>query len=120
MKTFTKRVFEDRIFQVNVTGNMHDGDILKGFTNIGSSVFLAKDSTTINSVDNTFTVSRGIVRPESMDVVTDSLTENKKGIYFRCSGGQAGAIYDILLQYESMNKDEDLESVIRVKVLDEE
>ena len=98
--TLTKRVYDERLFSVDVSGKLRSGDTVTAFDSVIASAF-----------------SGGGENPTDLSVAVASapITEDKV-LNFTCSDGQAGVTYTVALRYVS-DSETQLESIVRVKVI---
>ena len=99
----TKRVYDTRVFSVDVSRKLRDGDAVTSFTDVLSQAV----DTDLSPTNLTVTVPGD----NEYEKITDGKTLN-----FYCGGGQSGITYEVALRYVSTNETQ-LESVIRVRVV---
>ena len=100
-RALTKRAYDARLFSVDVSGKLHAGDTVTGFTSITAEV-------STSGADN----------PSALTVSRDStpISSSGKILNFRCSGGASETTYLVTLRYTTTTETQ-LESVILVKVV---
>lgn len=96
----TKREYDNRLFSVDVSGKLREGDSVTSFVSIQQEV----------SKKNTDS-------PSSLTVAVAStpITDNKT-LNFTCSGGAAGTTYLLALRYVATSETQ-LESLVQVEVV---
>lgn len=101
----TKRVYDNRLFSVDVSKKLRAGDKVTDFTDVISQA-LNTDSSPTNLA---------VSVPDGSDDQFEKITDGKI-INFYCGGGQSGHKYEVSLRYVTTNETQ-LESVIRVEVV---
>ena len=103
--TLTKRAYDTRLFDVNVSGNkLRAGEEITGWKSTNPILQSVLTEPAEGSAGD-LTVS-----PDATKT-----TEDGKKLFFTCAGGTAGATYLLVLRYTTTN--ETLETTAKVRVL---
>ena len=97
--TLSKREYDARLFSVNVSGKLREGDNVTNFVSIVSKIL----SKTIDSPDDV-----------TINIYSVPITNNNT-LNFTCSGGTTGTSYLLALRYASTTELQ-LESLVQIDV----
>lgn len=97
--TLTKRLYDQRLLTLDVHPKLRDGDTVTEFTSVSVAASDPSDAEALN------------VSVDASAPITDGSELN-----FRCTGGQSGAEYRVILRYVAATETR-LESVLNVKVV---
>ena len=104
--TLTKRVYDIRLFSVDVGPKLREGDVVTGFVDM--------DPLEAQVMDSEMTAELPTLAAAGTPVTANADGLNTV-LNFTCAGGASGHVYEISIRYVSTSETQ-LESVIRVEV----